>query len=86
MISQPGLGWLKDYYFHFFFILRSLSDWSPPVAGESYTGFRFEFGVRESYSASSRLVLWLSSRLGRTQLRSPSELRRRPGYVLVEAN
>jgi hypothetical protein len=52
---------------------------------ESYTDFRFEFfwGVRVCYSLLSRLLLWLTRRLGRTQPRSSSELRRRPRYILV---
>ena len=36
-----------------------------------------------SHSVLSRLVFWLTNRLGRTQPHSPLELRRRPGYVLV---
>jgi hypothetical protein len=42
--------------------------------------FHFEFG---GYSIQSRLLLSLTSRLGRTQPRSPLELCRWPGYVLV---
>ena len=53
--------------------------------------FRFEFGRQRvplclSHSVLSRLLIWLTSRLGRTQPSSPLELYRRPGYELVKKN
>jgi hypothetical protein len=45
--------------------------------------FVVSLGVWVRYSASSRLLVWLTSRFGRIQHRPPLELRRRPRYELI---
>jgi hypothetical protein len=92
-VSRPGLGWLKDYAFY----QLPYTSIAPQLVMTTRVGGRE--GGRESeranqvfilskgfwfcYSASSNLLVRLTSWLGRIWPRSPLELHRWLVYVLV---
>ena len=81
VIGRLDLGWLKDYSFTSCLMGLSFGDWLPPGGARSMRSFVLSLGVRECYSLLNLLV-WSTSRLGRTRPRPSLELSRGPGYVL----